>query len=263
MTRFAWALLAAALATFGVLVATRVRREPAKHGLDALEPASRVALEQLARRIGVEFEILADASDGGNIHHEGADLDDAARYVRWLADEWSDYPRCWFETARISRVRLCSNLRWKVQPRAAIPDFDGGAMYFDVAFGPDLEEYVRRVMHHEFYHSFDRFDDGELYADAAWSKLNPPGFTYGGGGVTRQSDPTTSLLATGTVGFVDDYATSGVEEDKAELFAILMYSPDELRPRVAGDPYLASKWDRLAELVARPCAGAATPLPRR
>jgi hypothetical protein len=238
-------------------------REPdGSAGVETLSADARANLELLSTRLGLRFEIMGTQSTRGNVRFDAARPEQVERYVRWLVDEWADYPRCWIDTARLERVAFCSALHWEEQPRAGIPDFDGGAMYFDVGFGPDQEDYVRRVMHHEFFHSFDRFDDGELYADEAWSRLNPPGFSYGGGGVTRQSASTTSLLETGTLGFVDDYATSGLEEDKAELFAVLMFSPEALRPRIPGDPYLASKWKRLAELVASPCGGTDDPLPR-
>ncbi|MCC6408177.1 MAG: hypothetical protein IT453_13525 [Planctomycetes bacterium] len=230
-------------------------------GAGALPGAANAALDELGKRLGLQFRIEASPSTGGDVRFEAAHPDDVARFAFWLADEWSDYPRCWIETARLEAVVFCSELRWDVQPRASIPVFDAGLLYFDVALGAEQESYVRRVVHHEFFHSFDRFDDGELWTDEHWSALNPRGFTYGGGGVTRQHEPSTSLLETATTGFVDDYATSGVEEDKAELFAVLMCSPDAIRPRLAGDPYLLAKWRRLLELVATPCGGDAAPLP--
>jgi len=106
------------------------------------------------------------------------------------------------------------------------------------------------VIHHEFFHIVDLLDDGQLYEDERWAKLNPPGFKYGPGGINLQNDPTVTEPGKDTPGFLNRYAASGVEEDKAEVFAHLMVEAKEMKDRAAKDKYLRAKIDRMKELLA-------------
>src|SRR5262249_29502615 len=117
--------------------------------------------------------------------------------------------------------------------------------------GSDL--YVREVIHHEFYHIIDYRDDGKLYQDDSWAKLNPPDFKYGTGGKNAQNDPTVSLSSDKYPGFLNRYATTGVEEDKAEIFSHLMAEPQMVLDRAAKDMVLQSKVDRMKELMSIFC----------
>ena len=54
-------------------------------------------------------------------------------------------------------------------------------------------------------------------------------------------------------GFVNHYSTTGVEEDKAELFAIMIVAPDYIGERVQTDSVLRAKSKRMKILLQEFC----------
>ena len=95
--------------------------------------------------------------------------------------------------------------------------------------------YLCRVLHHEFFHIIDYRDDGDVYEDKAWAALNRPGFHYGTGGKNAQHVASARELTEKFPGFLNYYATTGVEEDKAEVFANLIVDPAYVaKPRQSG-----------------------------
>ena len=55
------------------------------------------------------------------------------------------------------------------------------------------------------------------------------------------------------IGFLEPYSTSGLEEDKAEVFANMMVAPDYVKQRAASDPVIRAKVARMKELLADFC----------
>jgi hypothetical protein len=131
-----------------------------------------------------------------------------------------------------------------------VPDFENDVLYLDVARGRFDDLYVRKVIHHEFFHIIDLRDDGKLYEDERWGKLNPPNFKYGPGGAKLQDDPTVTTTGQDEPGFLNRYAAAGVEEDKAEVFAHLMVEPKVMAERAKKDKYMRAKVERMRELLA-------------
>ena len=80
-----------------------------------------------------------------------------------------------------------------------------------------------------------------MYRDDVWSRLNAPDFKYGSGGVHAQDMPTTSVLTEKFPGFLNHYSTTGVEEDKAELFANMIVDSTLVGKRVEKDIVLGKK----------------------
>ncbi len=79
-------------------------------------------------------------------------------------------------------------------------------------------------MHHEFYHlieynliEYNSFKDF-YYKDPDWNSLNSKDFTYGKGGASAYSDSTFANEKHPFDGFVTEYSTYGLEEDKAEIY---------------------------------------------
>ena len=102
-------------------------------------------------------------------------------------------------------------------------------------------------------HIIDFHDDGSVYQDKDWAALNAPGFKYGSGGSKAQDQPTTSLLTDKLPGFLNHYSTTGVEEDKAEIFANLMVDFEYVQLRAEQDPVLKAKVERMKALLAAFC----------
>ena len=72
--------------------------------------------------------------------------------------------------------------------RAALPDFEDRSLYLEVVSYNDHPGYLERVFHHEYFHLVDYFDDGRLYSDIEWTRLNPKGTVYGRGGTAMYRD---------------------------------------------------------------------------
>jgi hypothetical protein len=189
----------------------------------------------------------------GEIDGAEAARADIETYSAIFAFEWSLYPPELVKKTGLKRIVFCKHLSFAKQRRTAVPDFEHEVLYLDVSRGRTDEPYVRKVIHHEFFHIIDLRDDNHLYEDERWSKLNPRGFKYGPGGVHLQHDPTVTETGKDEPGFLNRYAASGVEEDKAEVFAHLMAEPKAMKERAVKDRYMRAKIARMKELLAAFC----------
>jgi hypothetical protein len=175
------------------------------------------------------------------------------RYARLFAREFGLYPVDLIKRSELKRVVFCEQLSFDGQLRAAVPDFEHDTLYLDVTRGGYDRGYLREVLHHEFYHIIDFKDDGQLYTDDVWTALNARGFKYGTGGKNAQNSPEMGVLTDRYPGFLDHYCTTGVEEDKAEVFAYLMVNPAYVKKRCEKDAVLAAKVKRMRELMVSFC----------
>jgi hypothetical protein len=192
---------------------------------------------------------------------DGSDPDESSvrEYARVLVPEFSRYPVSLTRRTGLRRIVLAGSLSYGGQSRSAIPDFRNRALFLRTTAPlsragyprPEDEAYQRRVLHHEFFHIVDHFDDGRLFSDPRWSRLNPPDFKYSGGGATAQDITHAASAETGMPGFVTRYSTTGVEEDKAELFSYALTEPEVLKKRTSLDSIVARKVQRLAWLLRR------------
>lgn len=218
-------------------------------GADRDRPGSPPALGELAARYGIEVVAVAPGfpvrATYGTIDGRAADGDSLERYAGLLAAEFGLYPVALVRRARLRRVVLCEDLAFAGQRRNAVPDWEHDTLYLDVGRGAYNPTYLRKVIHHEFFHLVDYSDDGVIYADPSWAALNPASFRYGAGGRTVQEVGPTSLLSDKIPGFLNHYSTLGVEEDKAEVFANLIVAPAAVATRAEADPVLAAKVARL------------------
>lgn len=169
----------------------------------------------------------------------------ARRAAQVLVRELGRYPRSFVRRVHLAGVVLASGLTENGQAIPSLPNV-GGLLLLDV--DADEADLVRTV-HHEVFHFVDLADDGRLAPDPAWSALNGSGLAYGSGGRTLRGTwaarPTPDLP-----GFVSAYATSAVEEDKAETFAFAMARSRELDARAGSDAVLAAKRAELARRLA-------------
>ena len=178
----------------------------------------------------------------------GDDADNVETYLPLLLSEFNLYPPEFVKKSGVVKIVLCKKLAYKNQFRAAIPGLGTGILYYDVENGAGIESYQRSTMHHEYFHLVDYRDDGRLYKDDNWARLNPDGFSYGRGGQFVQDDPTQSLTSN-RPGFMNKYSTQGVEEDKAEVFAYLVTQSELMEQRVKDDPIIASKVNMMRQLL--------------
>ena len=205
----------------------------------------------------------------GSINGKAAAAAYVESYVKILTAEWNLYPPELIKRTQLRRIILCANLSFAGQLRTAIPDFEHNNLYFDVERGRYSDHYTRAVIHHEFFHIID-LRNGTLYKDERWAALLPKGVKYGSGGKNAQDDATMSLLTEKTPGFLNKYAATSVEEDKAETFAHMIVSAKTVAARAEKDAILRAKTVRMKEFFERFCPQvdekfweAAAKLPRR
>jgi hypothetical protein len=222
------------------------------------DEAPAVALEELDK-IAKEYKIEIVTAEPrfpvknlhGAIDGKRAEAKALENYASLFAPEFNLYPPGLVKRSKLKRVVLCSELSFAGQRRNAVPDFGQDTLYLDVSRGS--KPYLRSVIHHEYYHIIDYQDDGSVYRDERWEALNPADFKYGTGGRNAQNIKTTSVLTDRYPGFLNHYSTTGVEEDKAEVFANLIVNSARVEEQAKKDRVLQTKVGRMKELMAAFC----------
>ena len=100
----------------------------------------------------------------------------------------------------------------------------------------------------------DYWDDKHVYKDTDWAALNPAKFEYGTGGKNAQNNRSTGVLTEKYPGFLNHYSTTGVEEDKAEVFAHMIIAPDYMKKRTKENSVLRAKSARMRRLLEDFCS---------
>lgn len=187
-------------------------------------------IDDLFDRLGDRYDVrfVYDAPDvprpvWPDVTYEAVADDESLRaYIALFDEEFRKYPPGFIRASGLRTVAFVRNLKYQAQERWAVPDFVHETLYLDVAvrFARD-EVFQRRVIHHEFYHLLEEEWNGDPYfKDPAWAALNTPGHRYGQGGAANR-DRRLSIFDHPAPGFVDRYAMSGLEEDKAEVWAAM------------------------------------------
>jgi hypothetical protein len=223
------------------------------------QPASKATtgVSEIANRFRIEVVDKGIAfpvrTTHGQISGDDADPASLRNYVDLFAQEFCLYPVTLIQKIQLKRVVLCTQLAYAGQRRNAIPDFEHNTLYLEVKRGNYDRVYMRQVIHHELFHIIDYHDDRSLYQDQRWSNLNPKAFVYGTGGRNAQNLATTSLLTNESPGFLNHYSTTGVEEDKAEVFATMIVNPTYVNNRIKNDDVLAVKVQMMKRLLIAFC----------
>jgi hypothetical protein len=220
------------------------------------EQGLRFDLAGISRKYQIDFQLARsglkpNTNTSLSLASEPFTEGELSRYISLFSAEFTLYPPELIREAGLKRVIVCKKLRLDGQPRAAVPDFELGDLYVDILPRGFYAIYLRQVLHHEFYHMIDFRQDG--LKDEAWTALNQPGFRYGAGGNTAQTNESTSLATRAYPGFLNHYSTTGVEEDKAEIFSRLMVVPRYVERRSKADMVMNSKVFRLKESLGRFC----------
>jgi len=215
-----------------------LRADLLEHGLTPVVGASAAVIA--LGKLGIE--VLAPEAafrlDSGKavLRGEPASAEQRERALGTLAGELRRYPAEFLARARLHRLLLCSRLREDSEAIPSLPNFHG-SLLVDVDADPP---YLRRLVHHEVFHFADYADDDQLSHDPVWLGLNDRYFVYGSGGRFSRA-PGVGRFSAELPGFVSRYATSALEEDKAETFAMRMTAPRKFATLTAADPILRAK----------------------
>ena len=111
--------------------------------------------------------------------------------------------------------------------------------------------FFSRTTHHEVFHAMERqftTAGGSLFG-ANWDVLNEPGFKYriGPNSVGAEGQPTYSKENAGRKGFAEAYGMNIATDDRATMYARMMVADQVFYGRLATDPILLAKTNRLQE----------------
>ena len=163
-----------------------------------------------------------------------------------LKQEWTKYSDQILKGSGIKAIYLVRNLVVNGQARSGMPDPEvTHALYFDISdvyLESENGNYMRRTYHHEFSHLIEYHKYGAYApADVAWNSCNAKTAVYGDGGSAMYANPEFAHTMHPSYGFIDGYATSAPEEDKAEVFAYYMTEKTVTQTLAAQDAGIACK----------------------
>ena len=174
---------------------------------------------------------------------ENEDLD---MFVPLFFLEFLIYPKSFIKNSKIKQIIFVHDIQFTTpfysQERAGCPEYQQTKSLILAAAERNFL-YIRIVMHHEFFHYVDWIDDNS-YEDEIFEKLNEPNFKYGNGGEFERE---WIKLEKGTKGFINHYSTTGLEEDRAEIYQYLIGDPDEALNNK--DEIVRKKVKRIQEFV--------------
>lgn len=171
-------------------------------------------------------------------------------YLSLFEQEFSKMPPELLTLSNLKSVVFVKDMSVVEQPRAAVPDYLNEVLYYDI--NVKSAAYARRVIHHEFYHMLEQELFGSAYyIDPDWTILNNSTFSYGNGGAFSRKGSLSGYDHPIT-GFINGYAMSGIEEDKAEIWTILWldYNWQKVYPMLKADCVLISKINQLINQMA-------------
>ncbi len=149
------------------------------------------------------------------------DFSNLLSYAVLACEEFKKYPQSYILKIKLGSVIFVKNLSIKGQARQSIPDYFKESLVLDFEGIRYDKTYLRHVIHHELYHMIEQeFNDDAYWKDPNWARLNLKNFKYGSGGINARSS-NMFLLTHPEKGFVNLYSMSGLEEDKAEVYACL------------------------------------------
>lgn len=185
----------------------------------------------------------------GVISAEVPDEECDSRHRALILQELLKFPREFIYRIDLHGIYPCKSLCFNGVPWGGLVEFESRTIYLDTSWASGLPEYARRVFHHELFHLLDFTDDGKIYEDVSWARLNSEEFRYQRGPRVRGAGELTH-----NEGFLNRYSMYGVEEDKAELFAFAMTDLPTVLSRARSDAFLGRKWRYMKRLLQHFCS---------
>lgn len=181
-------------------------------------------------------------------------LPTARVFWKYFQEEFGKYPTAFLKRVGLKEINFVTRLAVGGMPVKAMPDYVNERLVLDVDMADD-EWYSRHVVHHEFYHLVEEQMFGSAYyKDPVWAAMNTKGFKYGNGGASAQN-PEVTPLTHPHPGFINLYSESGLEEDKAEMWTVVMFGDDwrTVSPWMKKDAILRKKAEYLEKFAKKTC----------
>lgn len=171
-----------------------------------------------------------------------------ADFAKTVGEVMKEYPPAFAQKLKLWKFALAESPPAKGRGWMGLTDPQAVTIHVNINTAVTGPDDWRVALHHELFHLIDHQDDGEVAPDHPWRKLNRPGFLY-----TYNKDvpcdPITASSGVEVAGFVNAYATTGVEEDKAVTFANMMVFFDKVEERAARDPIVMAKMERIRRVT--------------
>lgn len=172
------------------------------------------------------------------VNHDLAD-----DFVEHFMNEFTKYPLAFLQACDLREIVLVENLIVDGQKRGGAAASPIRSIAFDVGVALD-KKYAVNTIHHEFYHYLEQYYFGSQgYKDPKWALLNPRDFRYKGSGVQARSAGVTFEINHPSPGFINEYCTYALEEDKAEVWTVSFFPEKwaKVRAFLDRDPIVAAK----------------------
>jgi len=174
------------------------------------------------------------------------------RYLVVLQTELNKYPESFLRKAGVKNIVVCKGVSSHGLSAHGFPDPGGKSIY--CTYG-GFHTYFKKNIHHEIYHMIEaKFNGSSYYKDPVWAKLNSNDFKYGKGGRHfKWNDSNSENLFHPRTGFITPYATSALEEDKAEVYAGLFVEEIStcLHEWISEDEILRNKVNYMKDFLLR------------
>lgn len=184
-----------------------------------------VLSQKLEQKYGIKIYTQSAQKFSWKIEYQFAckqDYQKLYRYLQLFDQEFQKYPKNFIKKTALKGILFVKKLSINGQYRTAIPDYYKEFLIYDFLRGDHHKRYQKHVIHHEYYHMIEQeINKNPYFKDPAWNRLNQKGFKYGHGGASVQHKTNQYSYTHPQKGFVNLYSMSGLEEDKAEMFATL------------------------------------------
>jgi hypothetical protein len=204
-----------------------------------------IAKESLAK-LGISLSMNPTAKLGYATWNVTTDTDkNLLKASEMLREEWAKYTPQTIKALGLKKIYLVKDLSVDGQNRSGMPEpVLEDALYFDISdnyLNSEDGAYMRRTFHHEFKHLIDYNLYGSYSGDKQWNTCNVTNTTYGNGGGSMYDNPEYAHAEHPSTGFIDGYATSGIEEDRAEVYTAFMTNPEKLQQMTSKNAALSCK----------------------
>ncbi len=171
-----------------------------------------------------------------------------------VSQELSKYTAANFATLGLKKVYLVKSLYVDGTFRSGMPEAQfEDAIYLDIDtkyFTSESGKYMRRTIHHEIRHLAD-YNQYRTYKpqDSKWLQCNPAQNSYLNSVASMYANPAYAHAEHPSAGFISGYATSGIDEDRAEVYAYYMTDRAYLYKTAIEDASLSCKVAQTETLI--------------
>lgn len=209
--------------------------------------------------------VITDASQSeGDITFDKIDSVQRRICYELLNEELSIYDPEVVRQSQLQRLILCNNLRHngeRVNGLAEVGRFVVDSLVFNASAITKSWERARATLHHELFHAIDYRDDTAHFIDPGWRQLNGVDYKYNDSLQFTAGEYFSDAvyfprfdfrqLEKTPGGFLNEYATESVAEDKAVTYSWMIIRYHDLQAIMKKDDVVNAKVHYLQDLLAK------------